>query len=210
MAATLRTLLRSLPTVAVALIAVLLMATASAQEQVATRPLDRVFVNVARSNLRSGPGAQFASVGVVAAGQELEVVQVQDEWLKVTTAGGKPGWIIRRAVTSTPPTPVVVKTLERKISGLQSENEELAREIRRLSDSRQDLELQASKLTTEVSLLTSRNEELKSWRTVLWVILGIMVLMIGWVLGFLAGMFRRQADDKRYDTLIKEAASKKA
>jgi len=181
-----------------------------AQEKSEPKPIEKVYVNVARSNLRNGPGAEWATQGVVAAGQELEVLGAQDEWLRVEAPGGKPGWIIRKATTSTPPTPVVVKTLERKIGNLQDENEDLAREIRRLSDARQDLELQASQLKAEVALLTSKTEELKSWRTVMWVMLGLVVLFTGWALGFLTGMFRRQAEDKRYDTLMKDAASKKA
>lgn len=169
-----------------------------------------MYVNVGTSNLRSGPGAQYESLGVVASGQELEVTTTQGDWLKVYGPGGRPSWIIKHATTSTPPTPVVVRSLERKIKDLESDNDRLAKEIRGLSDSRQDLELEASKLKADVQVLASRNDELKSWSTVLYVLLGLLVLITGWVLGFIAGTFRRQAEDKRYNALIKEATTKKA
>lgn len=170
---------------------------------------ERAWVDVARSNLRSGPGTEYESVIIVSAGQEVELVEVTDDWVKVRTSSGKEGWLTRRAITTTPPTPVVVKTLERKLSLVQAENEELSREMKRLADTRQDLELQTSQLKGEAAVLQAQNEELKSWRMWMWAALGILVLLIGWALGFVTGMLRRQADDRRYDALMKDAANRK-
>lgn len=170
---------------------------------------ERAWVDVARSNLRGGPGTEHESVIIVSAGQEVELVEVTDDWVKVRTSSGKEGWLTRRAITTTPPTPVVVKSLERKLSVVQAENEELSREMKRLADTRQDLELQTSQLKGEVAVLQAQNEELKSWRMWMWAALGILVLLIGWALGFVTGMLRRQADDRRYDALMKDAANRK-
>lgn len=170
---------------------------------------DRVWIDVPRSHLRSGPGTEFESVTIVSAGQELEVVQIQDDWLKVRASNGKEGWLSRRAVTTTPPTPVVVKSLERKMAALQGENDELTRELRRLADGRQDLELESSKLKGEVIVLQAQNEELKSWRVWVWGLLGLLVMLTGWGLGFVTGTLRRQADDKRYEALMRDAGNRK-
>lgn len=170
---------------------------------------EKVWLDVARSHLRAEPGTDSDSVVIVSAGQELEVVATQDDWMKVATSTGKVGWLSRRAVTATPPTPVVVKSLEKKLAGLQSENEQLTTEMRRLADSRQELELQTSKLRTEVAVFQAQTEELKSWRIWMWALIGLVVLLVGWVLGFITGTLRRQADDRRYDALKKDAAARK-
>jgi len=169
---------------------------------------DQVWVQVTRSNLRSGPGAQYSAVGVVVQGTQLKVVGAASDWFEVQPRSGKRGWIIQRAVTAIPPRDVIVRTLERKIEKLAEENEGLSEEIQRLSDTRQDLELQTSELKADVVLLTAKNEDLQHWRILMWVILGLLVHLTGWGLGFIAGSFRRQAEDKRYNSMMKDAAKR--
>lgn len=187
---------------------------AAAEEKADGKPADsktgeKVWVDVARSHLRSGPGTDSESVIIVSAGQELEVVAVQDDWFKVSTSSGKVGWLSRRAVTTTAPTPVVVKSLEKKLAAVQSENEQISQEMRRLADARQELELQTSKLRTEAAIVQAQNEELKSWRIWMWGLLGLVVLLVGWVLGFITGTLKRQADDRRYESLKKDATQRR-
>ncbi len=167
-----------------------------------------VYVNVRRSNVRKGPGANYKAIRVMSEGDALTAVGSKGNWYKVVLEDGQVGWINRRAVTRTPPDDVVIANLRRQLAQIQQENEGLKQEITRLSDARQDLELENSRLKSQVNLLTLKNEDLKSWRAVLWVALGLAVLFVGWVLGFLTGMFRKQADDRRYERLIRDASAR--
>ncbi len=169
---------------------------------------DQVYVNVRRSNVRNGPGANYKAIRVMAQGDALTAIGSKGNWYKVKLEDGKVGWINRRAVTRTPPDDVVIASLRRELGEVKQENEGLKQEITRLSDARQDLELENSRLKSQVNLLTLKNEDLKSWRAVLWVALGLAVLFVGWVLGFLTGMFRKQADDRRYDRLMRDAGAR--
>ncbi len=171
--------------------------------------VSRVFVKVTRSHLRAGPGINYKTVTIVSSGQELSVVARRGDWYKVSTLTGTTGWIIRRAVTSSAPAPVVIRELERTVKEMEAENQRLTAEIRRLSDARQDLELKASKLNAEVLALQTRNDDLQSWRTIIWGVIGLVVLLVGWALGFIAGNFRRQAEDTRYNAMMRDAAAKK-
>lgn len=191
--------------------AVLLMVLVTGTLQGADLPggREKLWLDVSSSNLRSGPDTEYATVTVVNGGQELELLDTKDDWIRVRTSSGKEGWLRRKAVTSTPPTPVVVKVLEKKLASIQTENEGLTKEIQRLADARQDMELESSKLKAQVLVLQTQTEELQSLRTYGWAALGILILLLGWAMGYVAGVLRRQADDRRYDALKREAASRK-
>ncbi len=170
--------------------------------------VEKVYINVRRANVRDGPGPEHKALRVLSAGQGLVVLGSSGNWLKVDLGNGKAGWVNKRAVTHKPPAPVVIAQLRRELKAVQQDNETLKQEITRLSDARQDLELENSRLKAQVNVLTLQNEDLKSWRVILWAGLGLVVLLVGWGLGFLTGMFRKQADDRRYDRLMREAGTK--
>ncbi len=184
------------------------VARAAAADHLSETKSDRVYVNVRRSNVRNGPGPDHKALRVMSAGDGLEVIGSKGNWFKVKLEDGKVGWINRRAVTRTPPADVVISQLRSQLALVKQENDGLKQEITRLSDARQDLELENSRLKAQVNLLAMQNDDLKSWRAILWVALGLGVLCVGWVLGFLTGMFRKQADDRRYDRLMRDAGTK--
>ena len=170
---------------------------------------EKVYINVRRANVRDGPGPEHKALRVMSAGQELEAIGSKGNWLKVKLGDGKTGWVNKRAVTRKPPAKVVIAQLRSQLKAAQQDNETLKQEITRLSDARQDLELENSRLKAKVSVLTLQNEDLKSWRVILWAAVGLVVLLVGWALGFLTGMLRKQADDRRYDRLMRDAGTKK-
>jgi len=76
-------------------------------------------VNADALNVRTGPGTAYGIVGVVAAGDELEISArtATGDWLAVVSAGGRRGWVYAAyvdlvvpleaipVVTEVPPTP---------------------------------------------------------------------------------------------------------
>jgi uncharacterized protein YgiM (DUF1202 family) len=55
----------------------------------------KVEISVGAANLRSGAGIDFAAVGVVKAGEEIELLEISPDgtWYKVKTADGLVGWV---------------------------------------------------------------------------------------------------------------------
>jgi len=55
----------------------------------------KVEVTVGAANLRSGAGTDFAAVGVVKEGEDIELLEISPDgtWYKVRTADGLEGWV---------------------------------------------------------------------------------------------------------------------
>lgn len=55
----------------------------------------KVEISVAAANLRSGAGIDFAAVGVISAGEDIELLEINPDgtWYKVRTADGLVGWV---------------------------------------------------------------------------------------------------------------------
>ena len=51
------------------------------------------------ANVRSGPGTTFEIVGVVAAGKQVALLGVADDWYKVRTANDVTGWMFGGTLT---------------------------------------------------------------------------------------------------------------
>jgi len=61
----------------------------------------RLFVSVARANLRAGPDTNSKILAVLLKGTKLEVVSKANQWYRVRLDNGTEGWIAESVVTST-------------------------------------------------------------------------------------------------------------
>jgi len=67
----------------------------------ATADASRLFVSVARANLRAGPDTNSKILAVLLKGTKLEVVSKANQWYRVRLDNGTEGWIAESVVTST-------------------------------------------------------------------------------------------------------------
>lgn len=162
---------------------------------------DVVYVDVGRAYLRTGPGVAWGQKNLVSEGARLEVLTRRGDWLEVRTSTGADGWILGRATTTAPPPEVALMELEQRFKLLEQTNTSLEERIRTLADARQDVELQASQRQAEISALNAQIEALQSRETFLWACLGVGVLLLGWGLGFVTGMSRRQLENRHQEDL---------
>lgn len=89
--------------------------------------------------LRRGQGTDYRILAIVADGTAVTVTEENESWAKVTTEEGKEGWILKRYLTKDKPLQVVVESL-------QKEN---------------------ASLTADLTLLQTKNGELKEFNTAL-------------------------------------------
>jgi len=164
---------------------------------------DVVYVKVGRAYLRKGPGVNFSQLSLVSEGIRLDVTNRRGDWLKIKTTLGAEGWILARATTSTPPPEVVIRELGQRIETLEEDNSGLQERIRTLADTRQDIELSASQRQAKITLLEAKVESIESNQTFLWSCLGVVVLLVGWGLGFFTGMSRKQLEIRHQNEMVK-------
>ena len=176
--------------------------------QLALAASDVVYVRVGRAYLRKGPGTNFTQTSLIKEGTRLDVLTRRGDWLEVKTTLEVEGWILSKATTSTPPPEVVIRELEMKISRLDEANSALEARIRTLADTRQDVELEASKSRSDILTLNAKVQAMEDERSLLWAALGIVVLLLGWGLGFFTGMSRRQLEARHQDAMVKASGQR--
>jgi SH3 domain protein len=113
-------------------------------------------VDTIKVAVRSGPGNDFKSIGLVESGNQLEVVQAEDEWSVIRLANGTEGYILSRYLTPTPPAKFRLdqtleknKSLAAKATELMEENQRLKVENDRLAAAAADGQNKISALRNE-------------------------------------------------------------
>ena len=82
----------------------------------------RMSVQVQEGQLRSGPSFLKPVIAGVAYCQAVDVIQEQGDWMEVTTAGGKKGWMHQSALSSKP----IVKSAGKGDASVSASGSEVA------------------------------------------------------------------------------------
>lgn len=93
----------------------------------------RYIVDTLVVSLREGPGPHFKAIKTLQTGQSFEVLETQEDFVRVRTAEGDEGWVQSQYTDPRPPKAVVVKELNEKITALTAENEQLLAKSERLA-----------------------------------------------------------------------------
>lgn len=87
---------------------------------------ERYIVDTITVSLREGPGPQYKVIKTLQTGQSFEVLEAQNEFVRVRTPEGQEGWLQERFTNSRPPDKLLIKDLNDKIGLLTAQNEQLA------------------------------------------------------------------------------------
>ena len=180
---------------------------------------ETVYINEKTVNIRTGPGTDFDVKKIVKYGYKITVSDEKDNWYKVRLKGGEEGWVSKKTITKETPVHIVIEDLQTKIASQGKENEELKEENEELKGLKASLSSMIEDLENKTRLLKEENNRLKRHSDIIWTIIGITILLTGWVMGFLFGYFRREAKkvtlrdrqkdiDREIQNLLKEKSAK--
>lgn len=211
------------------------MAVLSSAVMADTRYVDDLLV----ITMRQGKSSKHKILKTLKTGTALEVLEEDKSYLKVRTADGLEGFVLRQYISTSTPKKQLIKQLEGKNKDLQQKtarldktNDDLkaqidalqenhARELLELTNrsslaeealqqmqqeqevttenystllaqsenvvaiaaERDQLLIDKSKLTSEVTSLRNQNEELSDTRMIKWLLAGGGLLLVGWILG---------------------------
>ncbi len=112
---------------------------------------ERYIVDTITVTLREGPGPQYKVVKTLQTGQSFDVLETQNEFIRVRTRSGEEGWLQDRYTDTRPPDTILVKDLNEKISLLTAQNEQLSANLANLTVQQSDTsaDSQAGKESTE-------------------------------------------------------------
>jgi SH3 domain protein len=159
---------------------------------------DSVYVNDSlRVGVRTEPSNSVAPIGVVTTGMQLEVIQRQDDYVKIRTEQGLEGWIKNSYVVPEPPAMIKLQQLQKEYDDLRARVGKHADLIKTTETTNKSLSEQIQSLQSENSqlqqaLLEEQQRNRESVGTYLWPILSYLLIC---VVGVLIGVIwhRRQA-----------------
>ena len=189
--------------------------------------------------LRQGKSSKHRILRTLKTGTALEVLEEDESYLKVRTADGLEGFVLRQYISTSPPKKQLIKRLEGKnkdlqqkitqfdktnddlkaqigvmqenhaqelleLTGRSSLTEEALQQIQQeqeviaenystllgqsenvvaIAEERDQLLMDRSKLTSEVTSLRDQNEKLSDNRMIKWFLAGGSVFLLGWIIG---------------------------
>jgi SH3 domain protein len=111
--------------------------------------------------MRTGPGTDRKIIALLGVGQEVEVLQTENEWTMVRLPNAKEGWVISRFITDQTPNAIQLKVLQKKFDELQTRAASLIEENKTLSTDNKKLSTDLKASETKLKNLDSTYETLK-------------------------------------------------
>jgi hypothetical protein len=99
--------------------------------------------------------------------------------------------------------------LESKIENQADALEQTRKQLQTQLTLNTKLDKKLEQTQQELDKLVRENMALESQERIKLTILGLIILAVGWVAGFVTGFFKRQAEDKRFIKMMVEANSLK-
>lgn len=168
-----------------------------------------VYVNVPSVNVRADAGTEYMVIKSVPLGDPLKVLAEREKWVKVALQDKTVGWVYNTMVTDNIPLPIRINQLESRLKTQAAEFELTKEQLQDQTDKNAQLNSRLKDAQQELDTLKRKNHQLESLDRITLAGIGIVLLLLGWGGGFIAGVFKRQAEDKRFVKMMIEAKSLK-
>jgi SH3 domain protein len=120
--------------------------------------------------MREGQGNEYKIIKTLRSGTPVEVIEEQEQYLRVRTEAGDEGWVLKRYITPEIPKPIIIAGLKGKIEKLKATIEKLEKEKTSIKDDLNatkkdhtvkagDLEKSLSDKNNEISALTKQLQD---------------------------------------------------
>jgi SH3 domain protein len=111
--------------------------------------------------MRTGPGTDRKIIALLGVGQEVEILQTENEWTLVRLPNGKEGWVISRFITDQTPNSIQLSVLRNRFNELQTKSASLIEENKTLNADNKKLSADLKDTETKLKNLNSTYEALK-------------------------------------------------
>ncbi|MGA1869094.1 MAG: TIGR04211 family SH3 domain-containing protein [bacterium] len=144
-------------------------------------------VEKTKVNLRSGPGYEFKIINLLDSGEELVILETQEDWYKVRLKNEelekKEGWILKALVKEEKPMAMQIAELKSSEENLTVQLDQLKSENIELVKSKLELEKRNQIQKDELDYLKAKYEKMANSYALKWVIVGASILLIGIIMG---------------------------
>lgn len=168
-----------------------------------------VYVNVPSVNVRADAGTEYMVIKSVPLGDPLRVLAEKEKWVQVELKDKTVGWVYNTMVTDNIPLSIRINQMESKLKTQAFEFEHAKKQLQDQTNINAQLNRRLKEAQQELDTLKRKNSQLESLDRITLAGIGIVLLLLGWGGGFITGVFKRQAEDKRFIKMMIEANSLK-
>ena len=90
--------------------------------------------------LRSGKGQEYRILAVIQDGNQVELLEEDGAWARISTSNGKEGWMLRRYLSNSPPLEGVVASLQAQRDRLKKQTTEISKQLDEATEARNQYE----------------------------------------------------------------------
>lgn len=114
-----------------------------------------------KTMLRTGPGTSRKIISMVPAGEQVEVIDQEDEWSEIRLSDGKEGWIPTQYLSRRTPINILYKQLEAKHENLTETNQKLDQNTGELAATNQELSQTLKETQAQLKKVETSYDNLK-------------------------------------------------
>lgn len=153
--------------------------------------------------MRNGPSTKNKILKMLSSGTQMEIIDEASGWLKVATADGTTGWVIKNYTMDQAPKDILIQELQTERNELKTKNQayqselaSLKEEIKRFKQSSSDSNSRLSSLKKRVSFLQEEVVQARKNNQRKWFLYGAGVVGGSALIGFFFGRIRRRQPNK--------------
>jgi SH3 domain protein len=152
--------------------------------------------------LRTGPGVERKIIDMISIGEQMEMLEDGEEWVRVRLQDGKEGWVLKRYLSSEKPSKLVLQGLQQTYQRLSATADELSQENETLKATNAEIKASLEEKTQALEELTRSYNELKQdsdassfqmRKYLVFFFSGAGILFIGLLLGLVMKRQRRKS-----------------
>jgi SH3 domain protein len=169
--------------------------------------------------VRRAQGTEYRTVALLKNGDPISSLEETEYWVKIRTASGKEGWVLKRYLSPTtsrddsptlpgknsqdnkalnisttlpdaPPHPLQPASSEPPVEKAQTAP--LTKPAPQIDPTHAELEKELLELKNKLAAVTMENQELRDHEKIIWFLSGGAVFLVGWLLGLISGKARRR------------------
>ena len=169
--------------------------------------------------VRSGQGTEYRTVALLKNGDPISSLEEAGYWVKIRTATGKEGWVLRRYLSITPskddtfapptennqankslkispplPDPLqpTLQPITNDVPLEKAQNSIPASPVPHIDPTQREQENELTELRNKLAAVTQENQELRDHEKIIWFLTGGGVFLVGWLLGLISGKARKR------------------
>ncbi|MFW6147939.1 MAG: TIGR04211 family SH3 domain-containing protein [Thermodesulfobacteriota bacterium] len=149
--------------------------------------------------LRTGPNTENKVLSVISTGEPVEILETREGWSYIRLVdeeNKKEGWVLNRFLVDRLPWKTQFQSVQEENNRLREQTASYQNKLEEALRREKNTSSQVTAMQANMQQVVDENQRLKSSQRHTWFGIGALVLLCGWLIGFVIG--RRQRSRRFY------------